>query len=336
MQRLLPQPVTAEPAGPFPRLTGAWTDQELPEAPVTTLLDAPPDDRLPSPPAPSRRPVVLGVVAVLVLVLLGAAALSRGGGTPSGSYVQPAAGLAEPEPGQAPDPAVPGKGAESLGRVVRSGSVSLVAPDGGTSALLDAVQRAAVDAGGQVFSTSTQESAERPSGTVVVRVPAARFEALVLAVRGLATVVSASSTGRDVTAETADLEAQVRSLQAARERFLAILGRAGTVAEVLSVQQQVDDVTARIDSATAQARVLRDSSDFSTLTVDVAQEGDPYLDDRADRGGLGAALRDARDGFVRGLAALVRLSGPALLLALCLGAVLGLARLVQRLRTRSP
>lgn len=315
------------------RPTGAWTDQALPEATVTTLLDAPPDDRT-LPRTPSRRPVVAGVVAVLVLALLGAAALSRGGGTPSGSSASQSVEGAEP--GRASESAVPGQDAASLGRVVRSGSVSLVAPDGGTSALLDAVQRAAVEAGGQVFSTSTRESAERPNGTVVVRVPAARFEALVLAVRGLGTVRSASSTGQDVTAETADLEAQVRSLRAARERFLAILGRADTVAEVLSVQQQVDDVTARIDSATAQARVLRDSSDFSTLTVDVAQEGDPYLDDRPDDRGLGDALRDAHDGFVRGLEALVRLSGPALLLALCLGAVLGLARLVQRLRTRDP
>ena len=298
---------------------------------MTTLLDAPPDAR-PLKPAPSRRPLVAGVAGVLVLALLGAALLARGGGTWTGSSAAPAVGRAETGGVEL----APGDGAAALGRVVRSGSISLVAPDGGTGALLDAEQRAALDAGGQVFSTTTQEQAERPSGTVVVRVPAARFETLVLAVRGLGGVRSASSTGQDVTAETADLEAQLRTLRAARERFLAILGRADTVAEVLSVQQRVDDVTARIDSATAQARLLRDSSDFSTLTVDVAQEGDPYLDGRADRDGLGAALRDARDGFARGLELLVLLSGPALLLALCLGAVVGLARLVQRLRTRSP
>ena len=63
------------------------------------------------------------------------------------------------------------------------------------SALLDAVQRTAVQQGGQVFSSSTQESGDRPSGTVVVRVPAERFEALLLAVRGLAEVRGASSTG---------------------------------------------------------------------------------------------------------------------------------------------
>lgn len=303
---------------------------------MTTLLDdAPPSDLPPAPQSPRRGVLALLGVVGLVVALLMSGLLGDGGQTSSES---PALGStaveqgAEPAIGDvAPGRPVAPEAAPSLGRVVKTGSISLLASDGGTSALLDAVQRAAAEAGGQVFSSSTQESAERPSGTVVVRVPAARFEALVLRVRGLATVSSASSTGRDVTAETADLTAQVRSLQAARERFLAILGRADTVAEVLSVQQQVDDVTGRIDSLEAQARVLRDSSAFSTLTVDVAEEGDPSFIAPVDRTGLGAALRDARDGFARGAEALVRLSGPALLLLLCLGTVLGLGRLGRRL-----
>lgn len=308
---------------------------------MTTLLDVPPLSTDPSPPRRGpygRAPLVVAVLAVLVLLLVGAALLTPGGTSSEPAVGSGTAGLAEPAVGAlAPDVAAPEEAAprssDPLGRVVRTGTVSLVARDGGVSALLDAVQRAAAEAGGQVFSSTTQESAERPSGTVVVRVPVNRFEALVLAVRGLAEVSSASSSGRDVTAETADLEAQVRSLTAARERFLTILGRADTVAEVLSVQQQVDDVTGRIDSLTAQARVLRDSSDFSTLTVDVAEEG-AVLEPTPVDGGLGDALHDARDGFVAGLAALVRLSGPALLLALCLGAVLGLAHVVQRARQR--
>lgn len=299
---------------------------------MTTLLDAPPDSP-PAPPRPGRRPLLLAGAAGLAVVLL-LAALLQSQGTGSDTAAS-SAGSAEPALG-VPDVAVGGKDASvagapgSLGRVVKTGSIALVAREGGTSALLDAVQRAAADAGGQVFSSSTQESAERPSGTVVVRVPAERFEALVLAVRGLAEVAGASSSGRDVTAETADLDAQVRSLTAARERFLTILGRADTVAEVLSVQQQVDSVSARLDSLTAQARVLADSADFSTLTVEVAEEGDAFR--TADEPGLGAALRDARDGFVDGVEVLVRLSGPALLLALCLAGLLGAVRLGQRLR----
>ena len=301
---------------------------------MTTLLDAPPD-RPPAAPRPGCRPLLLAGAAGLAVVLLLAALLQsqRSSTDSAASTADSAAGSAEPAVGAAPPDSVVGKDEAapgSLGRVVKTGSIALVARDGGGSALLDAVQRAAAEAGGQVFSSSTQESAERPSGTVVVRVPADRFEVLVLAVRGLAEVASASSSGRDVTTETADLDAQVRSLTAARERFLTILGRADTVAEVLSVQQQVDSVTGRLDSLTAQARVLAEAADFSTLTVDVAEEGDAFRP--ADEPGLGAALRDARDGFVDGVEVLVRLSGPALLLALCLAGLLGAVRLGQRLR----
>ena len=69
-------------------------------------------------------------------------------------------------------------------------------------------------------------------------------------------VLSASSEGKDVTAEYADTQAQIQSLKAARARYLAILAKADTISETLSVQQRVDEVQGQIDRLEGQRRVL--------------------------------------------------------------------------------
>ena len=127
---------------------------------MTTLLDAPPD-RPSAPPRPARRPLLLaGAAGLAVLLLLAALLQSQGSSTdPAASSAESAAGSAEPAvaPGQ-PDRAV-GKDDEtvpgassSLGRVVKTGSIALVARDGGTSALLDAEGVAVVQ--GSAFGLS--------------------------------------------------------------------------------------------------------------------------------------------------------------------------------------
>ncbi len=207
------------------------------------------------------------------------------------------------------------------GRVVKTGTVALIAKSGAVTPTLDSVGRAAREQGGSVFATQTQESGDTPSGTITVRVPVAQFDALVSAVRGLAEVRSVQTSGREVTAEYADLETRIASATAARNRLTTILGAAVSVAEVLAVQQQIDQTAATVDQLTGQLKVLKDQSDLSTLTVAVTETGDPAITSSRDRGGFGAAFRDAFDGFTSGLQSLVAASGRALLVLLSLAAL---------------
>ena len=206
------------------------------------------------------------------------------------------------------------------GRVVKTGTVALVASDGEVTPTLDSVGRVAREQGGSVFATQTQESGDTPSGQITVRVPVERFDALVAAVRGLAEVRSVQTSGREVTAEYADLETRIASATAARDRLTTILGAAVTVAEVLAVQQQIDQVSATVDQLTGQLNVLTDQSDLSTLEVSVTESGDPVVSGTSDRG-FGSAFGDAFDGFTSGLKALVAASGRALLVLLVLAAL---------------
>lgn len=221
-------------------------------------------------------------------------------------------------------------------RVVKTGSIALLVSDGRVTPTLTAVQELATAAGGLVQSAETQESGRAPSGTVVLRVPVAGFEEVVGRVRSLdAEVRAATTSGRDVTAEYTDLEAQLRTLRAARERFLVILGDARAIGDVLGVQQRVDEVTLQIDRLEGQRLLLAAQSDSATLEVRVTEADDPAVavTEKPDDG-LGKASRDAWDGFTSGVEALVAASGRGLLVLLCLLVALVVARLGWRASRR--
>jgi hypothetical protein len=221
-------------------------------------------------------------------------------------------------------------------RVVKTGSVSLVVDDGLVSATVARVQDVVRAARGFVADSQSEESGENPSATITVRVPVESFDEVIAKVRGLgAKVVSAQSSGRDVTATYADTKAQIQSLQAARARYLVILGGAKTIADTLTVQQRIDDVQGQIDRLEGQRRVLADQSDLATLTVSIAEKAGQFLLAEP-RSGWSKAWHDATDGFTGGLQSMLAHSGRVLLLLLVAAALFPLTRFgVSRVRRRS-
>ena len=326
-------------------------------------------------PRPVRRPVVrrrvLALAAAAVVVLVGAAVVRTEGAGPSSTSADArSSGTANGSPGAGPVtdsgpgkgfvplPAVGSVGAPPVGapegatgvpgragrtatapadsaRIVQSGTIVLVAPDGKVSAVLSKVQQVVASARGYVSSSSSQEAGSKPSGTVTLRVPEASYASVVKQVREIGVqVISVNSNGMDVTATYADVQAQIGSLTASRNRFLVILGQAKTIGETLSVQQRVDDVQAQIDRLEGQRRVLADQSDLATLTVSVSEAGDGDLV-VTQRSGLSKAWHDAVHGFTSGVEAIVARSGRVLVVLLFVGLLLLVGRFGWRLARRS-
>ena len=273
--------------------------------------------------------------------------LSGAGGTSSGAgagargessddVFAAAEQLAAPVPASgtkaAPPPAAP---VPEGARVVKTGAIALIVDDGKVTPTLTEVQGFATAAGGVVAAAKTQESGPTPSGSVTLRVPVDSFEEVVAQVRGVgAEIRSATTSGQDVTAQYADLEAQLRTLKAARERFLAILSNARSIGDVLAVQQRVDDVTGRIDRIEGQRQVLAAQSEKATLEVTVTEEDDPAVAESQPDDGLSKAFADAWHGFTSGVEGLIRLSGRGILLLMCLAVAYVVLRLGWRASRR--
>jgi hypothetical protein len=341
-------------------LDGLGSSYDVPEHGPGEVLAALAEQPAPVPLVRRRWLQLSAAASIAVVGLVAAAALSGGGATDAqlsaeggstSKSVAPQRQLADrdsagttqdvaaaPLPAAAPggEASTPATGATGAvgapapdaadSRVVKTGTIALVVKDRQVSTTISAVQRAATAQGGYIASSTSNEYGETPTGEVTIRVPVARFENLVAAVRGLAEVRTATTSGKDVTAQYADLEAQLRTLKATRERFLVILSQTKTISEILTVQQRVDTVSGQIDRLEGSRKLLESQSDLSTLTVSVSEKDDPVVRVQAQRGGLSQALHDAKDGFVTGVEGIVRHSGRALLWLLCLGGVALLAR----------
>lgn len=258
-----------------------------------------------------------------------------GGGTTGGSTGGSTGGAAETNAtsltygATAPGAALGSKATtpeQDSSRVVKTGTVSLVVDDGKVSATVQRLQVLVSGARGYVANSTSEEEGEHPSASLTIRVPVASFETLISQVRALKVkVVSAETSGRDVTATYADTQAQIQTLQAARGRYLAILAGAKTIAETLTVQQRIDDVQGQIDRLEGQRRVLANQSDLATLTVSVAEQADQMLL-TTEPSGWSKAWDDATGGFTSGIQALIAHSGRTLLVLLVGAALFLLGR----------
>ncbi|HET6811764.1 MAG TPA: DUF4349 domain-containing protein [Acidimicrobiales bacterium] len=253
------------------------------------------------------------------------------GGAGSAAAV-PSSGAAS-APAPAP-PLVPAK-------VIKNGQIYLQVRPGRVAAALNDLTLLAAAEGGFVASTTSAQAGPAPSGTVVLRVPAGVFEVTLGRVRALGTVVSASTSGQDVTAQYVDLQARITALQQAQGRYLTILARANTIGDILAVQQQIDSVGTQLEQLEGQQRVTDDQTSYGTLTVNVDQRTAPPPPARPAPGPWKAAVLRAGNGFADGIQGLVSVSGTlafALVLVAALGALswLGWRRLGSRRRPPGP
>ena len=156
--------------------------------------------------------------------------------------------------------------------VIKTADLELeIERDGLQQAVREAVSTAG-RFGGFVLSTTT-EGQGAGSGSVVIRVPAERFEAALAALEGLGKVESETVSGQDVSQEFVDLEARVRNLKAQETVLLRLMERAQTVTDTIRVQNELSGIQLEIERLTGRIRFLRDQADTSTISLHLYEAG---------------------------------------------------------------
>lgn len=122
-----------------------------------------------------------------------------------------------------------------------------------------AIAESARSLGGFVFSQSDD--------TIVVRVPAARFLSFTTQIDGTYDVLHRQIDAQDVGEEFRDVEIRIRNLEVMRDRVAALLSSATDVEQALAVEQQLERITAELESLRGRQRFLADRISFSTVTV---------------------------------------------------------------------
>jgi hypothetical protein len=150
--------------------------------------------------------------------------------------------------------------------IIKTGSMSLQ-----VKAIDDALATASAKVaalGGYVSGSDRKGDGEEQVATVTYRIPAAQWDAALVALRALGDkVLAEQSQTQDVTGDVIDLGARITNLRATESALQAIMAKATKISDVLAVQQQLTDVRGQIEQLTAEKQHLEGQAALSTLTV---------------------------------------------------------------------
>jgi len=84
--------------------------------------------------------------------------------------------------------------------------------------------------------------------------------------RGIGKNVTGEQTNaREVTGEHTDLQSRLVNLHRAEEQYQTLLGRAGSIDEVLKVTTRLDGVRGEIEQVQGRVNLIENQSDFATI-----------------------------------------------------------------------
>ena len=222
-------------------------------------------------------------------VMLAAGMLLAGCSATSASSAASAAGVAAPTAEAiAPSAGAPGaRDANSAtGQPANAGTTARLAPGSDiiytaqltvrAATVSSAAARAAQiteGAGGYVSNETTSADPDHPSqaiATVQLKIPVASYPAILGQLAGgLGTQLSLQEQAQDVTQQVADVNSQVASDQAAIVQLRALLSRAGSVGDLLNVQNQINNEESALEAMQAQERALSHETTYATVTLTI-------------------------------------------------------------------
>lgn len=158
-------------------------------------------------------------------------------------------------------------------------------------------------------SKSSSNSSGNKSGTITVKVPADKFDALVFEVGKVGKVMNQNIQANDVTEEYVDLEARLKTQKELEQRLVKLLNeKASKLAEIIEVEEKLASVRQKIESIEGKMKLLKSQSDFSTLSISVYE---PSMINTSSGGGfiyeLGQAIKKGLSGFTNVLAVTITL-----------------------------
>lgn len=145
--------------------------------------------------------------------------------------------------------------------LVYTAEVTLQTDGPQVNATIERIVEAATAMGGYLVRRSDEQ--------VQVRIPSSRFREGLRRVEGLGEVLHRSVSADDISEEYRDLDIRLQNLRGVRRRLEEFLARAGTMADALAVERELERVTREIDTLEGRLRFLGARVAFSLVTVTV-------------------------------------------------------------------
>ncbi len=190
-------------------------------------------------------------------------------------------------------------------------------------------------AGGFIGGDQRRSAEADAVAELQLRVPAAKFAQVVEEVAKLGRQQSREINTQDVTEETVDLEARIVTQRARVDSARRLLARANSIADLVSLENELGRREADLASLEAKKRRLADLTALSTITVSLAGPAAKTDEEKAETGFL-VGLKGGWEAFVTSMTVLLTVLGALLPWLVAFGVPLTVLLLVLRRRRRTP
>jgi uncharacterized lipoprotein YmbA len=174
-------------------------------------------------------------------------------------------------------------------QVVITGNVTITA-DEPLTASREAV-RIVEAAGGRVDGRTEYAPSDTDKGSaqLTLRIPADKLTSVLESLEKLGTADEVSLSTSDVTVQTQDLDARISSLRASIERLNGLIAQATSIEDLITLEHEISNRQAELESLEAQQRYLSDQVAMSTISLYLRSDAEaPPADPDSFWDGLGA------------------------------------------------
>ncbi|MGQ9502270.1 MAG: DUF4349 domain-containing protein [Anaerolineae bacterium] len=158
--------------------------------------------------------------------------------------------------------------------VVYSGTIVLVVQDAGQAAM--DIAALATKQGGYVANSNLYLQGGVRRGTIVIRVPAEKYQDTLAALRTLAVRVEKETTNsEDVTQEYTDLRARKVNLEHTEQALQKLLDerlKVGRTQDILEVYRELSNVRGQIEQIEGRLRYLTNLAVMSTISIELVPD----------------------------------------------------------------
>jgi hypothetical protein len=246
-------------------------------------------------------------------------------------------GYTPQEPGAAPqqdgDPVAAPMAPVEERSLVYTGTITVKVED--VVAAADRAIAQAVGLGGIVAGDNRHLDDDGSQITLVLRVPADRFNSTLDSLSELGTEEGREVKADDVTEALVDLNARIATQQASVDRVRALLAQANNIGEIVSIESELTRRQAELDSLLQRRATMSGLVDLATITVVLYGQSGPVVAAHEDETGFLAGLRDGWNGFLASVKIVLTVAGWLLPWVLAVGGPIVLALWLARRRRRA-
>jgi hypothetical protein len=154
-------------------------------------------------------------------------------------------------------------------KVVQNAEVSLKVQD--VAAAADKITELNQTNGGYTVNSHIYRNGEQISADLTLKTPEQKLTRFIADIAKYGEVTDKLVSAEDVTEEYYDAEARLKVMRAKEERLLGLLDKAGSITDIISIENELGQTRSEIEVLTGRLKYLSNAVDYSTVHVALAQ-----------------------------------------------------------------